>query len=210
MRPLDPAKFLADTLRPYALGEKTGVPGLFERYLLDSADNDDAAITERLAAVKAIWDKAVEHARYGELAKALSKEHDDASMTLLDPSERARLAAAAQNEAEQAAREAQAALADWRRMLADADARGGLTSTTRATLERIAKNAGLDPELVEAELGRARAAAPPSAMPAEVREKIRRSLRDLGRAVGEERLALSLYHALGLEGITADLALVKR
>jgi hypothetical protein len=210
MRPLDPAKFLAETLKPYAVGERPGLPSLLDRYLLDAADADDAAIGRRLREVKALWDKNFNHSRYGKLAKALSDEHDDAELTLLDPGERARLADAAEREAEEAGRKATAALADWRKVLAEHIARGGLTPNSRSLLERIAKGAGIAPQLVKAELDRAPVAAPPKLMPSEARDQIRRSLGDLAREVGEERMALSLYHGLGLDGITADLGKVQR
>ena len=210
MRPLDPSKFLAETLRPYATGERPGLPGLLDRYLLDATDGDVRAIKERLRDVKAVWDKNVNHPRYGKLAKALSSEHDDAELTLLDPTERARLAEAAERDAKEAARKSQAALSDWRGLLAQHVARGGLTPNSRAVLERIAKSERLDPALVRAELDRAPVAAPPQVMVPDVREQIRRALADLAREVGEERLALSLYHGLGLDGITDDLVKVQR
>jgi hypothetical protein len=210
VRPLDPSKFLAETLRPYAVGERPGLPGMLDRYLLDPFDNDDAAIEQRLREVKTLWDKSFNHSRYGKLARALSNEHEDAELMLLDPGERAQLAEAARRASEEADRKAAAALSDWQALLAEHVARGGLTPNSRATLERIAKSEGLDARLVQAELDAAPVAAKPTAMPPEKREQLRRSLADLAREVGEERLALSLYHGLGLDGLTDDLTLVRR
>jgi hypothetical protein len=210
MLPLDPPKFLAATLKPYATGEISGRPGLLERYLLEPGDDDNGAIQRRMDDVKAIWDKSFEHARYGDLAKALAAEHDDASLVLLDPSERSRLAAQAKKQAGAAAEKAAAALADWLTLLREHEAKGGLTPNSRTTLERLGKSAGLDPEVVRLELDRARVAAAPDVMAPEVREQVRKALQGLARDVGEERLALSLYHALGLDGISDDLAVVQR
>lgn len=210
MRALDPAKFLAETLKPYAVGDRPGVPGLHDRYLLDATDNDDAAIAQRLREVKALWDKNFNHTRYGKLCEALAREHDDAEMSLLDPDERRRLAEGARREADERSKKAAAALADWRQVLAEHVARGGLTPNARSTLERIAKTAGLDPQLVKSELDGAKVAAPPAPLKQEQRDQIRRSLADLAREVGEERLALSLYHGLGLAGITNDLVAVRK
>jgi hypothetical protein len=211
--PLDPRTFLAETLKPYATGALPGLPGLFERYLLEPSDNDDAAIVARMSDVKAIWDKSLEHTRYGGLAKALSAEHeqDHLDLKLGDPRERARLATDAENAAHKAEEKAATARAEWRELLAESVANnGGLTANTRATLERIGKTTGLDAQFVQTELDRAPVAAPPAVMDEEVRTQIQKSLRELARVVGEERLALSLYHALGLEGITEDLTEVQR
>jgi len=210
VRTFDPAKFLAETLKPYAVGDRPGLPGLLDRYLLDATDSDEAAISQRLREVKALWDKNFNHSRYGKLCEALAREHDDAELTLLDPGERRRLAEGARREAEERNKKAAAALADWRQVLAEHVARGGLTPNARSTLERIAKGAGLDPQLVKVELDQAKVAAAPDPMSREKREQIRRSLADLAREVGEERLALSLYHGLGLDGITYDLVTVRK
>jgi hypothetical protein len=209
MLPLDPKTFLVETLKPYATGAAAGLPGLFERYLLEPGD-DEVAIRARMGDVKAIWDKNFEHTRYGELARALSSEHDDASLALQDPGERARLAAELAEQQGEAAERAEAALADWRALLADYVAGGGLTPGSRAALERIAKSSDLDERLVRAELDGAPVAAPPPVMEEGIRRQIQKSLQDLARVVGEERLALSLYHALGLDGVTDDVEEVRR
>lgn len=210
MRPLDPKTFLVETLKPYATGARHGTPGLLERYLLEPGDDDHAAIVARMSDVKAIWDKNLEHTRYGELAKSLAAEHDDAGLTLLDPRERARLAAQVEQAEADAAEQSEAAIADWRALLREYVAGGGITPSTRAALERIAKSKGIDATLVQAELDRAPAAAPPPVMAEDVRRQIQKSLQDLARVVGEERVALSLYHGLGLDGITDDVNVVQR
>ncbi len=207
---LDPSRFLAETLKPYATGVKAGLPGLFERYLLEPTDTDDAAITARMGEVKAIWDKSLEHSRYGRLAKSLAGEHDDAGLALLDPTERSRLASEFKLAAAEEQEKATAVLGDWRKLLADHLAKGGLTPNSRSMLERTAKNAGLPPQLVQAELAKAPEAALPKILDDDVRVQVRNSLQELARVVGEERRALSLYHGLGLDGITADVTEVQR
>lgn len=209
MLELDPAKYLPTTLRDYATGVKPGLPGLFERYLLEPSDSDNSAIQARMDEVKTIWDKSLEHSRYGEVARVLAAEHDDATLNLLDPTERARLATEATREIEEEEERLKRAAGEWRALLAEHVAKGGLTPNSRTMLERLAKSLGVDAALATAELDRAPIAAAPEVMPEDVRAKIQRSLQDLARLVGEERLALSLYHAIGLEGITADLTQVR-
>lgn len=210
MRPLNSSTFLVETLKPYASGAKPGLPDELERYLLDPTDDDDAAIQERLDAVKAIWDKQREHSKYGSLVKSLTAQHDDLVLTLLDPRERARLAAKAREAAEAAQKEAAAAAQGWRDLLAEHVAKGGLTPNSRARLEWLGTQAGLDPALVTAELDRAPVAAAPEVLAADVRERIRKTLRDYARHAGEERVGLTLYHAIGLDGITSDVSEVQR
>ena len=207
MLPLDPKTLLPETLKPYLGG---GRPGMLERYLLDADDADEAAIADRMDDVKAIWDRSFEHPRYGQLARAMSDEHDDAALTLLDPTERARLAADARVADEAANAEAATALADWRDLLAEHMRKGGLTPNARATLERIAKGKGLDATLVRAELDRAPEAPEPTVLRPEVRAKVRQSLHDLARDIGEESVGLTLYHALGLPDVHTDLGEVER
>jgi len=210
MLPLDSSRYLAETLKPYATGVRPGLPGLFERYLLEPADADERAIAARLADVKALWDKSLEHARYGELARVLAGEHDDACLTLGDPGERQRLARESERERAEQSAAAEEAIAGWRELLAEYVGGGGLTPAARASLERIAAKRGLDPALVQTELDGAPEAAPPPVMDADTRGQIRKALQDLARVVGEERLSLSLFHALGLDGITEDLGAVQR
>jgi hypothetical protein len=209
MKPLDPRSFLADTLKPYVTGGRPGLPTMFERYLLEADDADDAAITARLREVKGIWSKNFEHARYGLLAKQLAKEHGDAELLLLDPSERRRLAGAERAKDAEAGRAAKQALLDWRKLLSEYAAQGGLTPNNRATLESLAAQKQIPADLVKRELDAAPASAPPEMLSADVRKVIRTTLQTLAREEGEERLGLSLYHALGLEGITENVAVVK-
>jgi hypothetical protein len=210
VHPLDRKTFLAQTLKPYATGARAGLPDEFERYLLEPSDTDDAAIQERLDAVRAIWQKGFEHPRFGELARELVAKHDDAMLTLLDPQERARLAAKASEAADAAKRESAEATDRWRKLLDEHVAQGGLTPNSRAALEGLGAKAGVDPALAQRELDAAPVAAPPAVLPPPVREKIRESLRALARNVGEESIALSLYHALSPGGITDDVSEVQR
>ncbi len=210
MLPFDPGKYLAETLKPYATGVRPGLPDLFERYLLEPGDDDEGDIAIRLADVKALWDKSLEHARYGDLVRALADAHEDAEMVLGDPNERKRLRDELQRSRAKADAAAEQAIGDWRALLAEYVESGGLTPATRASLERIAANRGLDAGLVRSELDAAPEAAPPPVMDADTRRQIRKALQDLARLVGEERLSLSLFHAIGLDGITEDVAVVRR
>jgi hypothetical protein len=211
MKPLDPRSFLADTLKPYATGGKPGLPSIFERYLLEPDDAANDEIEARLKQVKAIWSKGFEHPRYGLLAKQLAKEHvdKDVELLLLDPSERKRLAKAEREQDAKATEAAGRALEDWRKLVAEYAAQGGLTPNNRATLESLAVQQQLAPDLVRRELDALPAAAPPGMLSDDVRKVIRTTLQSLAREEREERLGLSLYHALGLEGITEDLGVVK-
>ena len=92
MRPFDPGTYLVDVLGPFVGPSATDLPDLFERYLLDPGDSDEAAIATRMADVKALWDKRIEHQKYGQLIRTLSAKHTEAELTFLDPVERARLA----------------------------------------------------------------------------------------------------------------------
>lgn len=209
MKALDPKSFLADSLRPYAVDGKAGLPSLFERYGLEPADDDEAAIAARLREVKGIWSKSYENPRYGTLAKKLVSEHDDAELALLDHGERARLAAAMLEDIEATKAEEERALQEWRGIVREHAARGGLTPHSRAHLERIAAQRGLSTDLVKRELDAVPEAAPPTVLSPDVRKLIRTTLQTLAREEGEDRLGLSLYHALGLEGITENVAKVR-
>jgi hypothetical protein len=201
VRPFDSKTYLVEILGPY-LGSSE-LPGLFERYCLEATDDDDGAIGIRLADVKALWDKRLEHPKYGPIVRTLADAHLEAELTLCDPRERRGLVAeAAAREREKAAASEQA-LVRWRELLTGMVAAGGLNPTRRTQLERMAETLGLDRALVARELAAAPQAAMPDVLKPELRQRIREALQNLARDVGEPRLGLSLYHALGLE-ITDD------
>ena len=207
MRPFDPKTYLVAVLGPYVGASE--IPDLLERYLLEPGDDDDAAIGARLADVKALWDKRIEHPRYGQLIRTLSAVHLEAELSLCDPDERHRLAAKATERSRARSARAAEALASWRSLLADhADASGGLDPARRGQLERMAAKQGLDPAVVRRELDAAPVAKMPEILGAPRRQRVRKALSELAQDVGEPRLALSLYHALGLE-ITQNGALVQ-
>lgn len=210
MKPLDPGRFLAQTLRPFTVGDRSGLPDLFERYLLEPSDTDDAAIAARLADVKALWSKGVEHPRYGTLVKSLLAAHGEAELTLLDPSERASLAREAEESAQRERKNAEAALRQWRGVLAERVAGGGLTPNLRAQLEKLGEGMGVDPTVLQRELDAAPVATPPKLLPDDVRRQIGSLLSEHAREAKEERVGLSLFHALGLEGITEDVAAIQQ
>ncbi len=208
MRPFDAKSYLVDVLGPYAGGSGTDTPDLFERYLLEPSDNDDAAIATRLGDVKALWDKRIEHPKYGQLIRTLLAAHLEAELTLCDPGERGRLAAeSADRERERTHKTAQA-LENWRNLVAEhVRARGGLDPAQRGQLERMATKQGLDPGLVKRELDKVPVAKMPDVLDKARRQRVRKSLSELARDMGEPRLALSLFHAVGLE-VTQEGALV--
>lgn len=75
MRPFDPKTYLVEVLGPYVGMSVTDLPNVFDRYLLDPDDRDDDAIAARMADVKSLWDKRLEHAKYGQLVRTLSTAH---------------------------------------------------------------------------------------------------------------------------------------
>lgn len=209
MRPLDTKTFLADTLRPYATGERSGLPDELERYLLDESDRDREAIKTRLAEVKAVWDRSVSHPRYGELSRQLSALHKDAMLTLLDDSERARLVASRGQRRAEEQQAAERAMDEWRSVVASYVANGGLTPQTRAVLEQLAAGNGLDPDRVRAELDRAPVAAPDEAQfDAEALDRIRSALESLDRLQADGTTLLHLFDRLGLSP-TTDVSVIR-
>jgi hypothetical protein len=209
VRPFDPKTYLVEVLGPYVGASETLIPDVFERYLLEPGDADERAIATRMGDVKTLWDKRVEHPKYGQLIRTLAAAHVEAELTLGDPGERARQAAQAAERARERSEKAAEALAGWRSLLADhVAASGGLDPARRGQLERMAAKQGLDPAIVQRELDAAPVAKMPEVLAESRRQRVRKALSELAQDVGEPRLALSLYHALGLE-ITEDVALVQ-
>jgi hypothetical protein len=209
VQPFDPKTYLVDVLGSYVNASGGDIPDLFERYLVEPSDSDDAAIATRLGDVKALWDKRAEHPKYGQLIRTLSAAHFEAELTLCDPAERGRLAQKAAARDRERSQKAADALASWRGLLAEhVRASGGLDPARRGQLERMAAKQGLDPAAVKRELDAAPVAKMPDVLEPARRQRVRKALSELAQAVGESRLSLSLYHALGLE-LTAGGALVQ-
>jgi hypothetical protein len=208
MRALDPKTYLVEVLSPYVSGSE--LPDMYERYLLDPDDEDESAIQTRLDDVKAIWDKKRENTKYGAIIRTLSDAHLTAELTLGDADERQRLAAEAAEARKARAESAAKAVGEWRSVLADVVKAGGLDPAKRGSLERYAQKLGLDNELVKRELDAAPVAAAPDVLNSKVREQVREALAELARDIGEPAVGLTLYHALGLKGITQDGATVAR
>lgn len=72
----------------------------------------------------------------------------------------------------------------------------------------MAVKQGLDRKVAKRELDAAPVARMPEVLDPARRQRVRKALSELAQAVGEPRMALSLYHALGLE-LTEDGGLVK-
>jgi hypothetical protein len=203
MRPLESSTYLKDVLGPYVGSADS--PGLFERYCLEPSDDDDAAIAARCHEVKQLWDKRSEHTKYGSLIRALLDQHKTSMLTLEDPPERRRAAAAVSAEDGERAERARQAHADWEDLLhAAIDRHGGLDPTKRAKLERAADSMGVDAAFARAQLEGAPVAAPPPMLAEDARREIRKTLSSLAQDTGDKRLGLSLFHALGLPGVTLD------
>ena len=132
--------------------------------------------------------------------RTLSDAHVEAELTLLDPTERARFAQESAERDRERSRKAADALAGWRSVLADyVKASNGLDPARRGQLERLAARQGLDAEVVRRELDAAPVAKMPEVLDEARRQRVRKALSELAQAVDEPRLALSLYHALGLD-----------
>ncbi len=202
MRPFDSKTYLAEVLAPYR--DSAELPGLFQRYLLDVGDADEAAIASRLDEVKRYWDKKSEHARYGATIRALIEKHSEAKLTLGDPRERERLAEEVREGDRRRAEESARATREWDELLAQmVDSAGGLDPVNRARLEKMAASTGIDPAEARAKLDAAPVAAEPEALDRGRRAEIAQALTRLARDLGEPRAGLSLFHAYGLE-LTAE------
>lgn len=202
MRPFDPKTYLAEVLAPCV--ESAELPNLFDRYLLDVEDADEAAIEARLEEVKRYWDKKSEHAKYGSTVRSLIDKHPEAKLTLVDPRERDRLADEVRRSMQERAETSARAVQEWDELLEQMiRSAGGLDPTQRARLEKMAATTGIAGPAVQAKLDAAPVAAEPEVLDQSQRAVIAQSLTNLARDLGEPRIGLSLFHAFGLE-ITAD------
>jgi len=201
VKPFDQQQYLADVLGPVV--DSAELPSLYDRYLLDLDDNDEAAIAARLEEVKRFWDKKSNHPRYGSMIGAFTEKHAEARLTLGDAQERARLAEEVRGKAEAAEQESRREVERWEQMLAAVIAAGGLDPARRTQLEKLAAKAGIPPQVARAKLDAAPQVAEPAVLDPGVRKDVAARLNALAQAVGEPRLGLSLFHALGL-AITAE------
>ncbi|HEV2791394.1 MAG TPA: hypothetical protein VGV69_08880, partial [Solirubrobacterales bacterium] len=202
MRPFDPKSYLPEVLGPYR--DSAELPSLFERYLLDFDDADDAAIERRLEEVKGYWDKQTEHARYGAMIRKLAEKHAEARLTLADARERARAVEEARGRQEEAAAEKRKGREDWERLLQQSvDGAGGLDPAHRARLEQFARRTGVPEEEMRQRLDAVPEAREPEVLEPTVRRGIAAKLVVLAQALEEPRAGLSLYHALALD-VTAE------
>lgn len=207
MRPFDPKSYLPEVLGPYR--DSAELPSLFERYLLDFDDADDAAIERRLEEVKRYWDKQTEHARYGAMIRKLAEKHAEAKFTLADARERAREVEKTRGRQEEAAAEKRKGREDWERLLQQSvDDAGGLDPARRARLEQFARRAGIPEEEMRQRLDAVPEAKEPEVLEPTIRRGIAAKLVVLAQALEEPRAGLSLYHALGLD-LTAEPGEVK-
>src|SRR5947209_574881 len=203
MRPFDKSSYLKEVLEPYV--GTPDVPDMFERYCLDVDDGDSDQIELRLKEVKGVWDKRVTNSKYAQLSELLISKHTEAALTLGDEAARAHAAADARSRQAQAAEQLAVKREAWEQALRDVVAeRGGLDPSWRGQLERSAAAAGLDPAYVKAQLDAVPVAAAPQAIADERRREVRVALAALAQQSGEERVGLTLFHALGLPGITLD------
>lgn len=202
MHPFDPKSYLGDVLAPCA--DSAELPGLFDRYLLDVDDADEATIEARLQEVKRYWDKKSEHPRYGSTIRILIEKHPEAKLTLGDPRERERVADEARRRMHERAEASERAVKEWDELLEQMIRSGdGLDPTRRARLEKMAATTGIAGPDVQAKLDAAPVAAEPEVLDEGQRAVISQALTNLARDLGEPRVGLSLFHALGLE-ITED------
>jgi hypothetical protein len=202
MRPFEPKAYLKEVLGPYM--DAAELPSLFDRYLLDVEDADDAAIEARLDEVKRYWDKKSEHAKYGSMIRTLSDQHAKAKLTLADPRQRAKLAEEVRSRSQEEREAAERALREWEELLAQAvRSAGGLEPVQRVRLEKMAASTGIAGPETQAKLDAAPAAPEPETLDAGQRKLISDALAGLARDLGEPRIGLSLFHALGLE-VTAE------
>lgn len=209
MKPLDSATYLKDILGPHL--DSNELPGLFERYCLDPSDADERAIADRCKEVKQLWDMRVEQPKYGPLVRVLCEAHSEALLTLEDPAERRRAAAQAAAAESARAQESERVRNEWEELLRAAlRQQEGLDPALRSNLERAGEKLGLEAAFVRERLDAAPIAAVRAELSATERKEIRRALTALAQATGEARSGLTLYHALGLSGVTRDVAEIRR
>lgn len=205
MRPFDPKSYLADVLGPYRDTAET--PSLFERYLLDFDDANDAAIESRLEEVKRYWDKQTEHPRYGALIRGLAEKHMEAKLILADARERNRAVEQARGEQEVATERERRERESWERLLQSFEA-AGLDPARRAQLEKAGRRAGIPEQELRERLDSMPEVREPEVLDPAIRSGIVANLSALAQGLEEPRRGLSLFHALSLE-VTAGAAEVK-
>ncbi len=213
MLPFDPGSYVQKVLAPVVGGAP--LPDMFARYLLEPDDEDDAAIRERMAEVKAHWDKlqARNNIKYDELLKRLIHEHSAAGLTLFDPVERRGAAERARAERAEADARRRHDEQEFEQQLTEVLARAkGLTTRDRLILEEFSRGLDLDAAAVAARLDGCptiadhRGADPLSD---DIRERIGRGLASYAAASGNPSRGISLFHALELSGPEYDAAILE-
>lgn len=198
MRAFDPKAYMGEVLAPCK--DSGELPGIFERYLLEPDDEDQAAIEARLEEVRRYWDKKTEHPRYGAMVRLLKEKHAEAKLTLNDPRERTRVAEEVRGRQRERAEESARAIEDWDELLEQlARAGNGLEPAQRARLEKLAASKGIPADRTRAKLEAVPDAPEPEILSSGQRQVIARALNTLALDVGEPRRGLSLFHALELE-----------
>jgi hypothetical protein len=198
MRPFEPKTYMAEVLAPRH--GSADMPGLFDRYLLDVEDADEAAIKARMEEVRLLWNKKSEHPKYGSMIRLLLEQHSMSELTLLDS--RAREGAVEEANRERLGREEESrrGIEEWEGLLDQvAQSPAGLDPTRRARLEKMAAAAGIAPDVATRKLDAIPAASAPQVMDPGQRATIAEALRGLARMTGDRRDGLSLFHAFGLE-----------
>jgi hypothetical protein len=202
VRPFDPKSYLAEVLGPYQGSTET--PSLFERYLLDLDDADDAAIERRLEEVKRYWDKQTEHPRYGSMIRGLTDKHPEARLTLADARERSRIVKEERGKQEENAERRRREREGWERLLRQSvESSGGLDPARRAQLEKVGRRAGIPEGELRQKLDAVPEVKEPEVLDAAIRSSIASNLSALAQTLEEPRRGLSLFHALELE-VTAE------
>ncbi|HEY2768906.1 MAG TPA: hypothetical protein VGI76_11665 [Solirubrobacteraceae bacterium] len=209
MKHFDSSTYLKEVLGPYL--DSPELPGLFERYCLETSDSDETAITARCKEVKQLWDMRVERPKYGALIRLLLERHGEAVLTLEDPTERRRAAAGAAEVENARVQAGERARNEWEALLSAAlHQHDGLDPGVRASLVRAGESLRLDPVFVRQRLDAAPVAVVRAELTTAERKDIRKALAALAQDAGEPRSGLTLYHALGLPGITQDIAEIRR
>jgi hypothetical protein len=143
MLTFDPKTYARDVLQPLR-GEK---PDEFERYRLELSDDDDAAITKRLAEVNAYWrNNSTAPGTVGQVIKAMLREHNTLVGQLEAGNDRHQLRDRVQ------AAKAQANAAKWTTIDQALDqtykAHSGIPDEIRDRITEIGKRVGLsEPEV---------------------------------------------------------------
>jgi hypothetical protein len=213
MLPFDPSTYMKTVLAPVAAGGP--MPDMFARYLLETDDEDDAAVGARLSEVKAHWHKleGKGNVKYTELLKRLINEHKVAEISLLKAGDRRKAAEKARSERAKENAHRERDREQFEQQLGEVLARAnGLTSHDRRMLEEFSRGLSLDAAMVAARLDSCPVlddAAAVQALPDNVRERVHKALANYGAVAESPLVGLSLFHVLGFTGPELDPARLK-